>query len=190
MLNNYRDSCDCGSFHSFDCSQLALDKLHKSVRNDKKIASEYVKYLQRIGDYIMQNIGVPFEEIIPHLRAGKKVTRIGWGRDCWIHLSRSGLLLDQDDAFYRQCTILDTEMGLWKLFEEKLLERTYDLTFGGALEAIQRGELVENGTDDFLYTRGVNGKYLRINPSNMELHYEVSLDTMVKLYASWRIFIG
>lgn len=71
-----------------------------------------------------------FEEILPALRAGKKISRNNWCKDDYIYINSNGEFEDQNGhhpGIFLNC-LCDLEADEWKIVKEKKKIKLRDLT--------------------------------------------------------------
>ena len=71
-----------------------------------------------------------FEEILPALRAGKKISRNNWCKDDYIYINSNGEFEDQNGhhpGIFLNC-LCDLEADEWKIVKEKKKVKLRDLT--------------------------------------------------------------
>ena len=71
-----------------------------------------------------------FEEILPALRAGKKISRNNWCKDDYIYINSNGEFEDQNGhhpGIFLNC-LCDLEADEWKIVKEKKKVKLKDLT--------------------------------------------------------------
>ena len=71
-----------------------------------------------------------FEEILPALRAGKKISRNNWCKDDYIYINSNGEFEDQNGhhpGIFLNC-LCDLEADEWKIVKEKKKVKLRDMT--------------------------------------------------------------